>query len=69
MCVEGYWWWWLWLWLWISGFAVGGGGAWFAVGGGGVGFEEQKRKGTQVVTIFFCVVSVGGSIKLDQVEL
>ena len=42
--VEGYLWWRLW--LWISGFALGGGGAWlmvvdfeFVVGGGGVGFR------------------------------
>ena len=27
-----------------------------------VGFEEQKRKRTRVATIFFCVVSMGGSI-------
>ena len=69
-CVDGCWWWWLW--LWISGFAVsGGGGARLMkglplvvveLGFGEVGFEEQKRKGTWVATIFFCVVSVGGSI-------
>ena len=57
-CVEGCWWWWLW--LWISGLAVGGGGA---------GFEEQKRKGTQVITLFFCVVSMGGSIILAKSEV
>ena len=28
--------------------------------------EEQKRKGTQVATIIFCVVSVGGSIVLAK---
>ena len=30
------------------------------------GFEEQKRKGTRVATIIFCVVSVGGSIILAK---
>ena len=54
-CVKGCWW-----WLWISGFVVGGGGA---------GFEEQKRKGTRVATIFFYVVSVGGSIILAKSEV
>ena len=29
-------------------------------------FEEQKRKGTRVATIIFCVVSVGGSIILAK---
>ena len=57
-------------------FAVGGGGAWlmvvdkgFAVGSGGAGFEEQKRKGTRIATIFFCVVLVGGSIILAKSEI
>ena len=30
------------------------------------GFEEQKRKGTWVATIIFCIVSVGGSIILAK---
>ena len=35
------------------------------------GFEEQekKKKGTRVATIFFCVVSVGGSIILAKSEV
>ena len=28
--------------------------------------EEQKRKGTRVATVIFCVVSVGGSIILAK---
>ena len=39
------------------------------LGFGVVGFEEQKRKGTRVATIFFCVVSVGGSIILAKSEV
>ena len=31
--------------------------------------EEQKRKGTRVATITFCVVSVGGSTILKKMEL
>ena len=32
-----------------------------------VGFEEQeKKKGTRVATIFYCVVSMGGSIILAK---
>ena len=34
-----------------------------------VGFEEQERKGTWIATIFFCVVSVGGSIILAKSEV
>ena len=67
--------------MWISRFAVGGGGAWLMVvdegfviyGGeacfGVTGFEEQKRKGMQVTTIFFCVASVCGSIILAKSEV
>ena len=29
-------------------------------------FEEQKRKGTRVATVFFCAVLVGGSIILAK---
>ena len=36
------------------------------LGFGVAGFEEQKRKGSRVATIFFCVVSVGGSIILAK---
>ena len=36
---------------------------------GVAGFEEQKRKGTRVATIFFCVVLVGGSIILAKSEV
>ena len=39
------------------------------LGFGEVGFEEQKRKGMRVATIFFCVVSVGGSIILAKSEV
>ena len=31
--------------------------------------EEQKRKGTRVATITFCVVSVGGSTIFKKMEL
>ena len=33
------------------------------------GFEEQKRKRMRVATIFFCVVSMGGSIILATSEV
>ena len=36
------------------------------LGFGVAGFEEQKRKGTWVATIIFCVVLVGGSIILAK---
>ena len=39
------------------------------LGFGEVGFEEQKRKGTWVATIFFCAMSVGGSIILAKSEV
>ena len=39
------------------------------LGFGVAGFEEQKRKGTRVATIFFCVVSVGESIILAKSEV
>ena len=39
------------------------------LGFGVAGFEEQKRKGTWVATIFFCVVSMGGSIILAKSEV
>ena len=39
------------------------------LGFGVAGFEELKRKGTQVETIIFCIVSIGGSIILAKVEL
>ena len=38
-CVEGWWWWRLW--LWISGFVVGGGGAWLMVVE--LGLREYER--------------------------
>ena len=67
--------------MWISRFVIGGGGAWlmvvdegFIICGGEAGFdvtgfEEQKRKGTRVATIFFCVASVCGSIILAKSEV
>ena len=39
------------------------------LGFGEVGFEEQKRKGMRVATVFFCAVSVGGSIILAKSEV
>ena len=37
------------------------------LGFGVAGFEEQKKKkGTRVATIFYCVVSMGGSIILAK---
>ena len=39
------------------------------LGFGVAGFEELKRKGTQVETIIFCIVLIGGSIILAKVEL
>ena len=39
------------------------------LGFGEAGFEEQKRKGTRVATIFFYVVSMGGSIFLAKSEV
>ena len=59
--------------------AVGGGGCGCGfldlplvvveLGFGVTGFEEQKRKGMRVATIFFCVVSMGGSIILATSEV
>ena len=39
------------------------------LGFGEAGFEEQKRKGTRVATVFFCAVSMGGSIILAKSEV
>ena len=40
------------------------------LGFGVAGFEEQeKKKGTWVATIFYCVVSMGGSIILAKSEV
>ena len=39
------------------------------MGFGVAGFEEQKRKGTWVATVFFCAMSVGGSIILAKSEV
>ena len=39
------------------------------LGFGVAGFKEHKRKRTWVATIFFCVVSVGGSIILAKSEV
>ena len=36
------------------------------LGFGVAGFEELKRKGTQVETIIFCIVSIGESIILAK---
>ena len=62
--------------------AVGGGGGGYGcgilglplvvvveLGFGEARFEEQKRKGMQVATVFFCAVSVGGSIILAKIEV
>ena len=32
-------------------------------------FEEQKRKGMQVATVFFCAVSVGGPSFWQKLKL
>ena len=39
------------------------------LGFGEVGFEEQKRKGTRVAIVFFCAMSMGGSIILEKSEV
>ena len=39
------------------------------LGFGEAGFEEQKRKGTRVAIVFFCAVSMGGSIILAKSEV
>ena len=39
------------------------------LGFGEAGFEEQKRKGTRVATVFFCAVSMGESIILAKSEV
>ena len=57
--------------------AVGSGGCGFLglplvvveLGFGEAGFEEQKRKGTRVATVFFCAVSMGESIILAKSEV
>ena len=39
------------------------------LGFGEAGFEEQKRKRTWVAIVFFCAVSMGGSIILAKSEV